>query len=341
MIMHRITLLAALCAGVLSAQAGTTVTSAPYGAMTANLTDDSAGLAFPLIAKDVFTSLVASNEGSHLEFKTAGLASALVSGEQYYVEIVTGPLEGERFDLKTTPSISSGKAMLDLSNNSNSTSNKLQKNALAGARAVVRPHVTLGKLGAMFSPALVGHVNNLQADGIAVFGDSITEVFYFLRPDGKWSTWPWGPDERNHVIPPDVSVVLMVRSGAKQWTHLGGVRTNVFRKKLRAGLQGFATGFPLDLSPAQVAAFTDPQEPASIRWTGSDIPLLADSFSVYDSANASFKVHYLRGNGTSWYLVGGGNTNLAFTPFLPAQGATVLNRRKADPGYLIIRPFDL
>ena len=339
---HRITLLAALCAGLFSAaHAGTTVTSAPYGAMTATLADDSAGLAFPLIAEDVFTSRISANNGSQLTLETPGLASALSAGGQYYVEIVTGPLEGERFDLKTTSTINSGKVLLDLGNSSNSTSNKLQKNVLAGARAVVRPHVTLAKLGAMFSPALVGHANNAHADGIAVFGDSITEIFYFLRPDGTWRTWPWSPDESARIIPPDTSVVLMLRSGTKQWTHLGGVRTNVFRKKLRPGLQGFATGFPVDLSPVQIGAFADPQAPSSTRWTGSNIPLFADSLSVYDSEDASFKLHYLRGNGTSWYLVGGGSTNLAFTPFIPAQGATVLNRRKADPDYLIIRPFDL
>lgn len=337
---HRITLLAAFCASLLSAHAGTTVTSAPYGAMTSSISTSTAGLAFPLISSDVFSGRIASNSANTLNFEAAGLATALAAGERYYVEIVSGSLEGERYDLNTATTISSGVATLDLSTTSNSTSNTLAVDALAQARAIVRPHVTLGKLSAMFTPALVGDANNTLADGIRIYGGPMGLTTYYLRTDGSWRSTPTSADQSGLVIAPDTSVIMVLRSGSKQWTHLGAVRTNVFRKKLKVGLQSFATGFPLDLSAVQIGAFVDPQEAAAIRWTGSDVVAQADSLRVYDVTTQSYKINYLRADGTSWYSVPG-STNISATPFLPAQGALLVGRMKSDPGYLIVRPFDL
>jgi hypothetical protein len=340
MIKHRITLLAAFCASLLSVQGATTVASAPYGAMTASLSTNTAGMAFPLIAADVFAGRIASNTTSTLAFETSGLSAALTAGQLYYVEIVSGPLEGERFDLDTAATIGSGNATLNLATSSNSTSNTLAADVLAQARAIVRPHVTLGKLSAMFSPALVGNTANSLADGVRVYGGLLGFSSYYLRPDGTWRSTPVSADQTNLVIPPDSSVVMLLRSGAKQWTHLGAVRTNVFRKKLKVGLQSFATGFPLDLSAVQVGAFVDAQEDPAVQWTGSDSPGQADNFRVYDASIDNYRVHYLRADGTSWYLTGG-STDLSATPFLTTQNSILLGRRKSDPGYLIIRPFSL
>jgi hypothetical protein len=340
MITHRITLLAAFCAGLVSAHGGTTVTSAPYGAMTSPLSTSTTGLAFPLIAGDVFTGRIASNTSSAINFEAPGLAAALTAGGRYYAEIVTGPLEGERFDLNTAATIGSGNAVLDLSSASNSTTNTLTADVLAQARAIVRPHITLAKLGAMFSPALVGHNSSALADGVRIYGGPMGQTTYYLRTDGTWRTTPAAVDQSGLVIPPDSSVVMLLRSGAKQWTHLGAVRTNAFRKNLKTGLQSFATGFPLDLSAVEVGAFVDPLEAAAVRWTGSNSLGQADTFRIHDAAADTYNIHYLRADGSSWY-VAGGSTDVSATPFLPAQGAIVVGRQKSDPGYLIIRPFGL
>jgi hypothetical protein len=339
MITHRLPLLAAFCASLLSAHAGTTVTSAPYGALASTIDSSSSGLAFPLMT-DVFSGRISANTTTALTFESGDLAAALTAGEPYYVEIVSGPLEGERFDLDTAATISSGSATLNLAANSNSTSNSLSAGVLAQARAVVRPHVTLAKLATMFSPALVGNASNTLADGIRIYGGPAGLTTYFLRPDNAWRTTPTGADQSNLVIPPDISVIPLIRSGAKQWTHVGVVRSNVFRKKLKPGLQGFATGFPVDMSPAQIGAFVDPQESATIRWTGSDIFAKADALRVYDGAINNYHMYYLRADGSSWYL-NGGSTDFSNVKFITPTSGTLVGRMKADAGYLIIRPYDL
>jgi hypothetical protein len=340
--LHRITLLAAFVASLSTAYSATTVASAPYGAMSADLPVGTAGAAFPLIAQDVFAGRLASNTAATVTFESGNLGALLTAGDKYYVEIVSGPLEGERFDLNTASTISSANATatLDLAASSHSTSNTLAVDALAQARAVVRPHVTLAKIGAMFTPALVGSADNNLADGVRIYGGPAGIASYYLRSDGSWRTTPAAADQRNMVVPPDVSVILVVRSGPKQWTHLGAVRTNAFRKKLKMGVQAFATGFPIDLSPVQISAFVDPLDDVAVRWTGSDTQSSADTLRVYDPAMQNYKIHYLRADGTSWYE-SGGSTNVASTPFLKTPAMLLVSRVKADPAYLIIRPYSL
>ncbi len=335
----RITLMAALCAAALPAYAETAVSSAPHGVMSATLPVGATGLSFPLLAS-VFEGRVASNTPAMITFENTGLAASLTAGVEYYLEIIDGPFEGERFDLNTAATRGSGKAKVETGQLSHTTFKSLKKDQLAGARAVVRPHLTLAALGEMFSPRLSGHLLLTFSDTVQIHGEGLGIETFFYRPDGSWRLAHIGPKMDDKIIPPDVSMVLLLRSGVKQWTHLGEVRTNAFRKNLRPGLQSFATGFPLDLSAVQIGAFVDPQTPAAWRWTGSNQSWKADKLSVFDNAARTYRVHFLRGDGSAWFQEGG-STDVANTPFLPAQGAILLDRAKADPGYLIIRPYSL
>lgn len=318
-----------------------TVASAPFGVMTADLPAGKSGLSLPLIATDVFSGQVASNSSAAVTFNgSANLATYLNSGDKYYLEITTGPFEGERFDLNTSATISAGSntATLDLSSSSFSTLNAIGANALANARAVIRPHVTLAKLATAFSPALVGNNNSALADTVWVMSPNGL-IYYYLRGDNQtWRESGKTADVRNLVIPPDVSVLVQLRSGAKRWTHAGVVRTNAFRKNFVGGLQGFATGFPIDLSPIQVGAFTDLSHPANVRWVGNDNPAQADAFKIFDSALNDFRSYQLKSDGTTWVLTGD-STNVASTPLLKVQSMLVVSRTNPDSSYVIAPPF--
>ncbi len=195
---------------------------------------------------------------------------------------MTGALEGERFDVDeaATGSAAPGALVLTLQDGSFSTRQAIAGGALAGARIVVRPHVTLGMLTGMFTPGLTGHDNPLRADGVWLFeNDSL--AFYHLRGDGvRWARLGGNQDQSARIISPDISVVIDLKSRAQSWLHEGRVRTNAFRKNLKAGLQAFSSGFPVNLSPAQLGAFVNPAQPAATRWTGSNNLLLADQIHV-------------------------------------------------------------
>jgi len=190
----------------------------------------------------------------------------------------------------------------------------------------------------MLTPGLIGRDNPLLADGVDVLENGRAER-YFLRADGvTWSKAGSTEDFRGKVLPPDGSFAIESKYAAPAWRHAGSVRTNVFRKNLVRGLQSFATGFPLDLSPAQIGAFVDPAAPASRRWTGSNLFALADQIHVLLGEPAPWQFSYLRGNGSTWRPLLG-TTDVANTPILGATSLVLIRRVNADGAFRIPLPF--
>jgi hypothetical protein len=115
------------------------------------------------------------------------------------------------------------------------------------------------------------------------------------------------------------------------------VRENSFRKNLTAGLQAYATGFPVDLTPAQARAFTDTDTPAANRWTGNRAPSKADEIRVMLDPALAVKL-YLGEDGTTWRSFGLG-PDLSAVPVLRALGMVVVERKNPDPAYRIPPPY--
>ncbi|HEY0943679.1 MAG TPA: hypothetical protein VGD81_00370 [Opitutaceae bacterium] len=322
------------------------VASAPVGVLSTSIKREESGLAFPLLAREVLVATATGNTGGVLSFPAdhANLGALLTASGRYYVEVLSGPFEGERLDVDTAATIAAGDAAVTLSfgSGTHSTLSTLAAGALAGARCALRPHMTLAALKSMFTPALKGDNTASKADGVQLYGPGGFDFFY-LRGDGvTWRKAGGGTaDLRNLVIPPDVGVLLELRSGGKRWTHTGRVRTNAFRKNLRAGLQAFATGFPVDLSPLDVGAFVDTSVPAAERWTGNESVGMADRFQVFfDTYSTPHALYYLRGDGTSWRSTTS-TTNVAATPILGATAMQLVRRVNPDGGYVILPPIDV
>lgn len=333
-------LLLALLAGRVSAQTtAATVASDPVGVLTYTVPPGLSGMSFPLIPGDLAVGLLAGNGTGDLTFASAvPIGPLLTAGGAYYVEILSGPRAGDRFDVNTAATIAAGgnKVTLVLGSASHSTQPTLAY-SLIGARAAVRACLTLGQLAAQFSPALTGSDTESAADGVSIFG---TGGFtrYYLRADGAtWYQAGGATDCRNLVISPDVSLVLDLRSGSRQLVQLGGVRVTPFRKNLVAGNQAFATGFPLDLTPFEAGAQVDGQSPA-VRWTGDNNAGQADSLEIFDVTLNSFGRYYLRADGSAWRRLGR-TDDLANTELLRTDAAMVLHRVNANADYRIDPPF--
>jgi hypothetical protein len=299
------------------------------------------GLAVPLIVEDLFVGVAASNTPSAVAFPSSGgsLGQLLGAGGRYYVEIVTGPLTGERFDVDTDATIAANDStlMLSLGAGSFSTLRALTSGVLAGARCVLRSHVTLARLQQMLTPGLVGRDHVLFADGVDVLENGQPER-YFLRADGvTWRKSGSTEDFRHKVLPPDGSFAVESKYAAQVWRHAGTVRTNAFRKNLVRGIQSFASGFPEDLSPIQIRAFVDPAASAGTRWTGHNVFAFADQIQVLLGARP-FELFYLRGNGSTWRGLFDA-ANVASSPILGATSLTLIRRVNADGAFLIPPSF--
>ena len=317
-----------------------TVLSAPVGVLSGNAPRGESGFAAPLIAEDAFVGTVESNTASAVTFAHASDVGALLTpGAPYYLEVLTGALQGERFDVDVAATIAGeGAVELKLGPGSLSTRPALAGGALVGARGAIRPHLTLARLQSSFRPGLRGRDLFLLADGVWVFENGDL-AFYFLRADGAtWNRVGSAGDYRGQVIAPDVSVLVEAKSAAQSWVQAGKVRTNPFRKNLAVGFQAFASGFPVDLSPAQVRAFVDPAAPTATRWNGSNAAVLADQIELLFRPGRPLDVFYLRGDGITWRALTG-SANVAADPLIGATGMVLVRRKNADPGYLVPVPF--
>src|SRR5262249_41804585 len=188
------------------------VASSPVGVMRRGLARGLSGLAVPLISADHFVGVVTANTATSLTFSPAdaSVGSLLTATGTYYVEVVTGPLAGERFDVDTAMTIGANDptVTITLGPGSLSTLPVLTADALAGARIALRSHVTLSRLQQMLTPGLVGRDNPVLADGVDVLENGRAER-YFLRADGvTWSKLGSTDDFRDKVLPPDTSFTI-------------------------------------------------------------------------------------------------------------------------------------
>jgi hypothetical protein len=328
------------------ASTSTVVTSAtsPQGVMLAELEGGWQGAAFPLFPQEVIVARVASRDG--VIVRLAAVApdwkALLDPAGAYYLEVLNGPWEGERIDVRVAPTLASaGPDELIISPGLPSASTRAfwPAGTLQDVQVAIRRHTQLRDLGAALSPGLRGHDDPNLADLVQVWQRG-TWRSYHLRGDGlTWVQVGRSWVENGLVIPPDESVLLSLRSGPQRWIHLGNVRTNSFRKNLRPGWQSFAFGFPSDLSPLQIGAWVDATVPVSRRWKGSDQPAAADRLQVWDNTLDQFRTFFLGSDGRSWFEVGGSGADLAAAPILPATGLILLWRTMADPEFLVLPPM--
>jgi len=190
----------------------------------------------------------------------------------------------------------------------------------------------------MLTPGLFGHDQFALADAVQVLEGGQFQRYY-LRADGEtWSRLGTAEDFRSRVLPPDASFLVESKRREQVFLQAGNVRTSAFRKNLVQGVQAFASGFPMDLSPVQARAFVDPAVPAGRRWTGSNVIAFADQIEVILGEPHPLEIYYLRGDGSSWRTPMG-TANFANVPILKATGAIVVRRVKPDGGYRIAPPF--
>ena len=346
------------------------VKSSPVGVLSETYHCGRSGLAFPLIDEDLFIGVVSSNDFASLVFpvESGNLGNLLAPGRRYFVEVLTGAFEGERFDIDTDVTTAEGNSslLLDFGADTFSTLSALLPDELAGARCVIRPHVTLGDVSSMYTPGLNGNRHRERADSLLIL-DSRELDEYYLGEDGEswYSKSDHGPgdwglkqcrwsqrhghglvrepvDYRNMVIPPDVSVVVELNSGPRFWVHSGIVRTNAFRKNLECGMQAFASGFPVDFSPAGIGALVDPLTPKANRWFGSNIWTFADQIEVLYSGRKSLSLYYLKGDGHTWQTpTQRSHQDFSTEPILGDTDMIIIRRKNSDSGFVIPRPFGL
>lgn len=284
-----------------------------------------ASVSFPLLNPDLAKTTVSAVVGNSLTLSgIANVGSLLSSGEPYYIEVYSGNLKGDRFDVNTSSTVSAANTtvVLDAASPNNTYPVSSIGASLDGATIALRKHVTLSQIQSFFSPALVGNNNTTLADQIQLFSPNGSFTIYSLR--GNLTEWRISGDLTNYAkqpVPPGTGILINKKSASSEMTQTGTVRQNDFATPLVAGLQFVAPSVPLDRTPLSAGII-----PNTNGWVGNNNSSLADQVMVFQ--NGTFTIYALRGDGQ--LRKAGDLTDYKATDLLSGGEAWLIKRKNAD-----------
>jgi hypothetical protein len=295
--------------------------------------------AFPMLNSDILKTSASSIAGSVLTLSgQSNVGSLLTSGAPYYIEIYSGNLKGDRFDVDTAATITSANGTVTLASSSaNNTYPVASIGAnLDNATIALRQHVTLDQIRASASPALVGNNIAGSADQVQIYNPTTKSyTTYFLRGDGtNWRLSGATTNGFNNVIiPPGTGVFIQKRGSSTELTTAGAVRQNDFARPYQTGLQMLASPYPMNFTAAGFGGSS------SSGWTGNNIAGSADQIQIYNPGTKSYTTYFLRGDGVNWRRSGATtNEPSSFEMINSANGFFVL-RRAANSNNILVNPI--
>ena len=318
-----VTSIVGLSALVSFSQAQTTSYSDIVGYQTTALPVGLSSVAVPLLNPDIVKTAATSLTSNALALSgQTNIGSQLTAGEPYYLEVYSGTLKGDRFEVDTAATITAANGSVTL--NSSSANNTYPvasiANQLDGATVALRKHVTLAQVEGMFSSPVVANNNPLLADQISLFsGGSFTP--YSRRTDGQWRKSGDTTNYAKLAVPPGTAILINRRNSSTSLVASGNVRQNDFARPMSTGLQFFGPNVPLDRSFAQFGVQANTN-----GWVGNNNPLLADQ--VYIFSGGSFVAYSLRAD--SQIRKSGDTTNYATNSLLTADQGFLVKRANAN-----------
>ena len=211
----------------------------------------------PYLKNAIFSGCIDSVTGNIVNVSTsAGSVSVkaqMVGGQSYFIEVISGANEGQRWEVDETASTATSIA-IDLSSSLN-TKATLPVN-LATDVITLRPHWQLGEL--FDKNAFHGTNSALTADRLLFF-DASSQTFTI-----KWLAQSvvhhWVntadanlTDQANYIIDNGMGFFVHPRGGPVSLLFSGWVRTNAFARPIAQGNNFVGGGWPVAQSPASRA----------------------------------------------------------------------------------------
>lgn len=273
---------------------GISSVSSPYGWQSSQLAPGTHAFGLNIVHPPLFAGFVSANTATTIEL--ADLAAHGRSPDpdaRYYIEIRNGSLEGHRFDLAT---IEEGVLTIDTTSAVN-TLPQLIESALAGARVVVRPHVTLEQL--MPKENFTGSTRATTSDQVLFHHGNRYETLFLLKTGTNSGYHQWTSandasldDAGKRIIPPGTGLMLRLVSSPKTIAFTGSVRMDPFARKLSPGHNLIANPWPLDTSPTAVNLTLQN------GFTGTLRPTTSDQIQLWNGVG--YTSYWLINGGTTW-----------------------------------------
>lgn len=239
----------------------------------------------PYLKCAIFSGGVDVVAGSVLDITTSAGGSSLVGqfvvGAQYYVEVTSGDNAGHRWDVLEASTTATSIA-IDTASPGN-TKTTVPAN-LSGDSIVLRQHLTFAEA---YPPAsFTGHTDPALADRLLFFDRTVGAFRVFWLFNGSTKRWVAAGDafltnRNNDVLDPCAGHFVHPKTNSVIQVYTGEIRENAFACPLMTGNNLITGGWPIDLSPAQMAmtnasGFTGNRDPAKSDrlhlWVGDTVP---------------------------------------------------------------------
>jgi hypothetical protein len=331
-------LVALVTGAALSIQAFAQTVSTPIvGFQKSTVPVGSTALGFPLLNSDTIKTTATGISGSALTLNgETNVGSRLSSSEPYYIEVYSGSLKGDRFDVDTAATISAANSTVVLkASSANNTFTVTEiANQLNGETIALRQHITVEKIQSYSTSPLTGNNTASLADQLQVYDSGLGSYqSYYLRSNGTEWRLVGSPTVANKVVvPPGTGVFVRKATTAGELVSTGTVRDNDFARPYVSGNQLLANPYPISYSPSTLGAT------ASAGWSGNNTAALADQIQIYNSGTGQFAGYYLRSNGTEWRLVGS-PTVVTTSDIIADNAAYFVKRAAGDPNSVLLNPI--
>jgi hypothetical protein len=335
---HLVALLLVINTGMIAtALAQNVAVSKPVGVITKEIPIGITPIGITLINAPVANTLVSSTQTNILTVEALNIGSLLTATEPYYVEVYSGDLKGDRFDIDVAATISANNNTITLTNNIENTFSSTDIGAyLNKALIKIQKHVTIEQIQKSLSGVLTGNNNSILADQIQMF-DSAANAYitHYLRSDGITWRRAGGTTTTNKTpIYPGKGIFLVKQNNAVKFSIIGEIRTNDFVQKFNTGNQLMSAPWPIDLSTDDYKATT------TNLWKGNNNSILADQVQIYNPTSKAYESYYLRGDGITWRKVGTTTTTNS-TKVITADSSFFVKRTTPDAGFLYINNLNL
>jgi hypothetical protein len=234
---------------------------------------------FPYAVKSLFSG-VSSTAGPSLTVS----GTPVLGAGTHYIEILSGALEGHRFDVA---SVGNDNVTLDASSARN-TLNPVPD--LTGAPFALRPHATLATIA---PPELFAADNDSNAgDRILAYSAGAWTTYWVFDMSGtmpkQWTDAADGDadDAGQTIVDITEGIFLHPKSGEVSLTMVGVARAWAVAGSLDGGFNLVGSTYPIDQSPEAREMFRDDSgEPGAIEgkdwFTASNDPLQADQLMFW------------------------------------------------------------
>jgi hypothetical protein len=212
------------------------------------------GVGIPLLNPALVSGNVSAKASNVITVSGASnIGSLLQSGQPYYIEVISNPNVGNRFDVNVVATKTSANGTITLATNNPRNTADVTTTELTGSNIVLRKHVTLDQIRASITGTLVGNDNSFNnADAIYVYR-GLGFVPYWLGVDlQSWWSTDDPEDHRFDVIAPGQGFLFRKRGSTATLVSLGVVRNNDFLSVLSSGYQLNAPAFPKSYTPVQL-----------------------------------------------------------------------------------------